>query len=354
MKIVKRLSIWILISIVIQCSILFYLDKYYFAAEGKVKTKSLVLKKQVVKEVVINLPKDADVAKVKVSYDGKYLAFLQGNSIKVMNLETGEIKNINYDATVTVMYYKWLPDRDRMFVAEKHIKNNKPIVKFSSCDVKKTEIVTNEIRDNNNNEEFITLTDSKATVEDIQISTLTNMIYVKLSLTGQRNSVYSMNVMGQMNKVNTGYIIGKMSELISEDRLVYEDLTTKKIYIEGLNPISIANTDLKIINIIPGNNTDVIYLGKNDSYKISKLYYGSLDTTIDKWKTIDLKDPVDINNIYISYKDKIYFNDILQGIITEESSGKQTAYKGIVLQMYDEGIISYDPGDFRVYKSIYK
>ena len=354
MKILKRLGIWIFISIVIQFGIFFYLDNFYFTAEGKVKTESVVLKKPTQKDINVALPKGVDLSNIKLSNDGKYFSYLLDNSIKIVNLATGETRSVNYDATVKALFFKWLPDRDRMIIAEQHLKNNSPIIKFFSCEVKSTENVKDEIRDNRDNEVYITLKDPKSTVDDIQLSTQTNMIYVKIARPGSRNNVYSINVMGQMVSVNTNYMIGKMSVMVNEDRLVYEDITNHKIYVADSNSISLPKVDLKLISIIPGDKGDVVYLGKYESYKITQIYYGSITETIDKWKTIVLKTPLDINSILISSKGKVYLNDSLRGTITEQASGKKTTYKGLLLQMLDDCVLSYAPDSLKISKTDYK
>ena len=44
---------------------------------------------------------------------------------------------------------------------------------------------------------------TKAEVEDIQLSTLTGVTYVKVSIKGERSSIYRIDRMGSMTKANT-------------------------------------------------------------------------------------------------------------------------------------------------------
>jgi predicted small secreted protein len=328
----------------LQTSVLFYLDKFYFVTETKFETTKIeepVKPVVVKKEVEIKIPDKAD--KVTMSYDGKYLAYIQEDTLYVVNTINEAIKKVEFDKDIKVSYYKWLPDINSMFIAEKNITVKTDSLKFSNYDAEKDRKKAIEA-DNRGNTTLINLPDKQSEVVDIQLSPLTNMVYIKIQHNGNKTSIYSMDIMAQVEKLrlNTN-IPGKILTFLHEARMAYEDSINHKIWVTGINKsITIKNLNNPVL--LATDDENKLYIGQLDNGKITRIYYGLVKDTQDKWKSLELKNAVDKKDIHISVEGKVYINNNLKGAIADVASEKEYNYQGKFLQIYDKGIASISEG----------
>lgn len=348
MKALKRLMVWILISLTAQIAVLYYVDKHLFASENPrtvVSKKVVKEKKEKKKNVNIVVPKD--VTHVAVSYDGGYLSYYKDDILKVVDVYTGEENNIEFEDNLKVSFYKWAPDRDRIILAIKKESNSKGKYVFYSYDAEKNKKSLLETKEG----QATTISTSKNSyIEDIQLTPLTNMIYVKTALKGGRSRIYSINVMKRIEKVRTeAYFIGNIRIIPNDDRITYESADKGRVYITGTSDsISVDGVDKLYLLSVDGD--DRIYVGELEADKVTEvakvknIYYGTAEQDTNEWKKNSLTEPVNKKDIFVSSTGKIYINDNLRGTVTELSSNKETVYKGIFLEMYDEGIASISDG----------
>lgn len=333
MKIFKRIFLWILISLTIQFAGLFYAEKYLLATNTSIKTKKVVKSEVKKQDAEVKVPDNA--THVNASFNARYLAYYDGDVLKVINTKTGEEKKVDFEDGVQVSFYKWLPDRNRMLIAEKETGKKGSSFKLAYYDVDKD--VKEDIKE-------LDWADKNAEVEDIQASPLTNIIYVKVANGGKRSSIYWINIMKEMKKVDTmAYMIGKIKVVPHEDKLIYEDLTHHRIYTTGQDePLDINGVNNP--SLIAVDDEDRVYIGETQDDKISKIYYGSVKEGRNSLQTIDLGTAVDKDAIFVSSQGKIYINDNLKGVVREVASGKEYIYQGRFIQMYTDGIISVSDG----------
>ncbi len=343
MRKLKTVGIWVIISLILQCGLYLYLDKFFFVSETNFKTKKVENNdKNTYATAEISIPQNA--TNITVSYTGKYVAFYEGDKLEVINSQTSEKDTISLDKDEKISYFKWLPDRDRIMMAIS--KKNKQVesIKFYSYDVKIRERI--EIRDNHDREVSIQLPDSKSKVDEIALSTLTSVIYVKVSHAGSRHSLYRMNIMGQTEKIKTpSYFIGSIQILNRQDKMIFEDLTKKasEVKVTGIsNTFKISGAEATVL--LGVDNEDKVYLGEVKNNEIVKVYYGDLETPINQWENIALSQPAAKGDIYISALGKIYVNDNMKGVVTDIRSSQGSAYKGNFLEFYNGGIASISGG----------
>lgn len=335
MKKLKKVITWAALSLILQFSGLFYANNYLFASNGnKIVSKKIEENNsQWAKEVQVQVPQTAN--HISLSYDGKYIAFYEGDILDIVTTGTGEVKKIDFKQGIKISYYKWLPDRNRMLIVEKQSGSNGGKLKLSYYDIDKDEKV--EIKD-------IAWADSKSEVVDIKLSTLTNVIYIKVAHSGNRSSIYWLNIMHELKKVDTkGYMIGNMEVIPHEDKLLYEDLTYNKINVTNMKEaLNFKNTGKMVLLSI--DEEDRIYLGEVQNNKVVKIYSGTIKQPTDKWKVISLKEAVDSRDIQVSSVGDIYLNDNLKGTVTDVNTGKETKYEGKFLQIFSEGVASISQG----------
>ena len=335
MKHLKRIIVWIILSVVIQFSVLLYLNNYLLSTDGNsIKTKKVeTIINKVANNQEINIPIGA--TQIAISYDGSYVAYYENEFLNIINNGTGELKQLNFEEGSKVSFYKWLPDRNRMLITEKMQSIAGQTLKLSQYDVDKKEKVE---------EKSFTLVDSKSEVNDIALSTLSNVIYIKAANSVHKATIYYLNVMKEMKKVETkGYIVGNIEAIPHESTLVYEDSTNSKVYVTNTsNPISIKGvTKLALLSV---DSDDNIYVGQLEAGKIMKMYSGNLKDTTSKWKVTELMVPVNTQDIHVSENGDMYINDNLMGIITEVLTGNTTKYQGKLLSLYEGGVASISQG----------
>jgi len=328
MKIFKRILLWSAFSIVLQLSGLFYVNNYFLSYNSDFKIQKVTSDNNKT-NAEVTVPEGA--TDINVSYNGRYISYYDNDKLKVINTKTGKDTTVEFNSGVKVSYYKWLSDRNRMLIAEKYSSGSESKFELAYYDVDKD--TKDKITD-------LTWADKKAEVTEIQASPLTNIIYIKISLSGNRNSIYWINIMKEMTKVDTrAYVIGNIRLVPHEDKLVYEDLTYNKIYVtKENNPLTISGV-LKP-GLIAVDNNDNVYIGDTANDKISKIYYGALGKDKISFKEVTLGSEVEKNDIHVSSDGKIYVNDNFKGIVKDITSGKEYIYPGTFVQIYEGGIVS--------------
>lgn len=329
MKWMKRISIWIVFSLSLQCLGLFYIDKYLLATDSKVVTKKVVEdKKEKEKIVDITVPEDAET--VLVSYDAKYLTYNEDEKLKLVNCKDGKIKNINAEEGSKISFSEWLPDRNRILLIEKKSGNESSNLLLYSYDVSKDE--KELVKE-------VAWSGAKSEVENIQLSTLTGVTYVQVSNEGISSSIYRIDRMGDITKINTiPKLVSNIAVLRREDKLVYEGSVYNKIYVTDSEK-SISVKGVERLTLIGAQNDDV-YLGELKDDLVSKIYYGKTSEDTSEWKEFDLKNASKEKDLFVSADGKVYQNDDVRGVITEISSGIETSYEGELSQMYTKGLVS--------------
>jgi len=330
MKWMKRISIWIAVSLSLQFLGLFYVDQYFLATDSKVVMKKVdENKSEKVKKIDITVP--SDVENILVSYDAKYLSYYENEKLNIVNCKDGSIKNIEVEEGTKISFYEWLPDRNRMLLVEKKSYDESSNLVLYYYDVSKGEKV--KIKD-------LAWGDTKSEVEDIQLSTLTGVTYVKVLNRGERSSIYRIDRMGNMTKIDTiPNFVSTIGLVRHEDKLVYEGSVYNTIYATSHDePISVKGVEK--LTLIGTDGDDNVYLGELKNNLVSKIYYGKTSENTETWGVFDLQMPSEKKDLFVSSVGKVYQNDALRGVIKELNSGTQTSYEGNLLQLYTKGIVS--------------
>jgi hypothetical protein len=346
---IKTLTIWIIISLIIQLGILFYLDNYFLSEDSNIAIKK-ISKKTICQNdnylynedkkhnVKILIPDEAGM--ISLSYDGKYISYYLENRLVVVNTYNGKINSVKFDKERELSYYKWLPDRNRMLIVEKTLSSQVCSMTLSYFDVIKGE--KNKIKD------FI-LQDVNSEVESIALSTLTNIIYIKINHIGDRSSILRMDITNNLIKIKTDhYFIGKIRLIPHEDKLVYEDSINNTIhistYVTGESKQLIFNGADRVA-LLGIDDEDNIYVGKLEQGRIKEIFYGDYRTPEQNWRNINLTHHVKKEKIYISQEGNVYLRDGLSGLITEVRSHKVNKYTGYFIQFYEKGMAFMQNGE---------
>lgn len=341
MKKVRAIIAWSLIATFFQMAVLVFLDKYYWKSQSSFNIVPVSQNKNnVVKDPDITIPSDAK--DVQVSYNGKHMSYLLDGKLTVLDLSTGSANSISLPDKGMISYYKWLPDRDRMIIAEKYTSRYQTIIRFSNYD--ENSGTRTEIVDNHKQIIKISAPDSKYEVKDMSLSTATSVLYIRISRSGYRNIIYHMNTMNQIRKFgNENTNIENMEALSTEDKLIYESAQYKKLFVAQTNR-RIDIPGVKESALLGVDDDDNIYVGSVENGLITNVYYGTLGTPEKEWKSLKLDEPSQQNEIFISRKGIVFVNDNLKGEVLNLSDKSVFKYKGTFVSLFNKGVISINNG----------
>lgn len=337
MRYLKIFIIGFLAILVIQFGALVFLDNVYFtdnASYSATKVENNLTKEPSKPKLIL----EDGSTNISASYDGKYLAYLKNNDLFVSDLENANKIKVSANDGMEILYYKWIYDRNRLILAERptNLKNGVFFkLYYYDVDSKSNEEIFNGV---NNTNIKIPAYNSNEKIDVIDMSTLTNVIYVKLSSSNNYSRVYSINIMAQEKNINTvTHNIGKIISTKKDNALLYENLNDRKVFKLGSNiPIEIdGNSNLSLLGI---DNKDNVYFALTNNDKTQMIYYGNIANN--DWKKIDIKAEIDTNNIFVNFRGQIFIKDISKSIIKELLTSKGTYYIGNIIDIYDNGIIN--------------
>jgi len=180
LRYIKTFIIGFLSILIIQLGVLVFLEKVYFidnATYASTRVENNATRASQWSKLII----EGNRTNTSVSYDGKYLAYLKDNRLFVLNSENSKKNKVSAGNGMEITYFKWIYDRNGLILAEKPI-NSKDgsYFKFYYYDIDKTNKteIFNEV---NNKSIKIPIRDSEEKISSIEMSTLNNVIYVKLT-----------------------------------------------------------------------------------------------------------------------------------------------------------------------------
>jgi hypothetical protein len=336
MKASKRFLIWIIISLFLQCSLYIFLDKIYFSEQHNIIITKIdnIIKKKTIKPNV-TFPDGA--TDIMLSYDGAYTSYfdVDGN-LKVSDTTTGKFKDISFSGDAKCISYKWLPDTDKIMLVEKLTVSGGRYIKFYSYDPNKETKL--EIRDYGTNQaNYVNLYDEK-TKADIEVSTLTGLMYIKIYSSKITSSIYRIDRNEQMTKVSTyGRRIGNIAVASHDDHLAYEDLTNNKIRTNTKEGVVKISSAAKLF-LLGADASDNIYVGKNENGKVSSIFFGKLSDIQSSWEQINIEQAATTDKIFILQSGDVYI--AANSSLKRTKDGKTIKYKGTLIGIFNNYLAS--------------
>ena len=340
MRTSKRIFTWIIISLILQCSVYLYLDKFYFSPEGKIKYTKMdsAVKKNKIKPNVIFASSDKSIS---LSDDFTYTAYLSNGLVKVVDTSTGKEMKINFTNGVQCLAYKWVPGTNRMIIAEKLNGKSGKIIKFFSYDADKaskgdkeakTEIYNYESKKENS-------MDAGQDV-DLQISELTGVLYAKITYSKTLATVYRIDRNETLTTVKTvTRNIGNIAVAANSDQLVYEDLTNDRIRSNYTPKKTVNLNGVSKVSLIGSDDNDNFYIGNGKS-QINKIYYGNLTEDTSSWKELTMSSLINTNDIIVASDGNVYVLNKEQGTIINIKNNKKDTFEGSFIEVNNGSIIS--------------
>ncbi|MBU5592262.1 hypothetical protein KQI89_10855 [Clostridium sp. MSJ-4] len=323
MKKLKGLIIIAVISIIFQCVLLVFLDRYYLVDNYNFEVT--YLEKVFSNNITRELPKD--LGEKLISCDGKYIAYYENLSIKIINILSGEESYIVPEEDKKIDYFNWSEDGKEIIIAEKGNEINLDKIDICSYDVennKRSNIY--KIKDMNSNHSIFL----------IKKSANKNITYIGYGDDSEKNIIKVKSGSDikkldlQIKEINYFYI------LPNEEEIIYTDITKTNIY------SSLDNKKLSLKDNVTNKFIHMDYHGrlyfeevKDGKVNKVKLYTMDTDGNLVRGDTIDVSS--DEKSVFINNKGQILINNKSLGIITSLKDNKEYKYQGDLLNVYDNG-----------------
>lgn len=308
-------------------------DKYYLPDDS-----SVVIKKVVSSEAKANVKvaMDTGASNVKVSCDGNYVSYLKDGKINVLNLQTGDKDAISPTAGSTFSYYTWIYDRDRLIIAERTDGDYFTLYYYDIAGKAKTEIYDTV----DNRSIHIPVQDNTENISQIEMSTLTMCMYLRITDGDGNSRIYLIDIMADKSSVHISTKhISDMVQLKKDDILYYQNSSRGCVCKVGnLNPVSIeGNTHLQLIG---SDENDDVCLAAVAGGKTDTVYLGSIAKA--QFTKFSLREKVDPANIVIGRMGNIYDNNVAGKYIINMRTGEMSFYSGRFLGLFDGGYVFVD------------
>lgn len=337
MKNFIRIFVCSLIALIIQQSIFLYVENVYLAADVKIEAQKV---EESVKEVPKKKnPNEIDLKdgtlEVSLSSDGRFVAYMEDNKLKVLDSNDGSEKEFNSENNGEVVYYKWLTNENSIIVIQKVDKNRELYFEPVSFNVKKGE--TRQLADFNMKEVKINIENKTDKIDNVVFSNATHSLYIKILKKNGKSDLYYANVMNQLAEVRSNKNIGNIVVPTTSTNLVME-MGDGATILNSAGNIEIPNVE--VTKVLGADVNDNVYFGEQVNEQINKIYYTVLSDKKLQWHTLTLPKPVSREDIFIDYLGKVYVNNKAENSVLELVSKKIVKYEGQLVQAYSRGIVS--------------
>ena len=336
MKVFKKIILWAMLSIMMQVAGLLFLDKVFFKHSSDFEFTE-VTQQVAVSNVSIDIPSNAE--DIKCSFDGKYVTYFLSDKFYLIDTKSGSKEEIiTNSGDVEVLYAEWLPDRNRITIAEKKLNDsNEKVISVVNFDAKsKSEVPLKEVC---NYKEGMK-------VDSIVTTTLSGVSYVAISNGGKNAAIYRIDINEKMTNIGVKVPkLGSLKVFPHKDVMIYEDDVNGRFYYysnDNINKITFG--DIQNVELLSVDNNDIVYVGEVVDNKISKVIYGTLDTPTSSWSTVPLEKSKPAKDTYINDKGEILINDSLEGKITNLTTSEVVSYEGKFISVNNRVICTSDNG----------
>ncbi|MBD7910607.1 MULTISPECIES: hypothetical protein [Clostridium] len=323
MKRFIKLFICAMLSIIIQCGVLLYLDKVLLKESSEFTSEKVDITVKSV-DTDVSIPTNAE--KIQVSFNGRYITYFIDNKLMIINTKTAEVKQIL--ANTEILDTEWVPNNNIMLVVE-NLSGKLNVKTYNASNG-----VEQPVKEISNYQ--------KSMQVNAFISSSTEYISVNR---GKSTDIYRIDINNDMKVLDEDVsVLGSAKVFWDEDVFIYGDALNKNFYryTNGKNTkLNLGNTSNLVL--LAATNSKM-YMGELSGEKIVKIIYGDDQTNISTWKTEILEKPKDIKDIYIDDKSEILVNDNLQGKVKNITTGDTITYEGKFISVNDKVVCSSDNG----------
>lgn len=342
MKTAGRIYRWIIISVVFQMLTLLFLNNIFLAAKSEVTaTINEVTGETLPKIEDVSLKIPSDASDFKVSFDGSYAGYMLDDRIVIVDLRRKkEIKRLD-SGLGPVKYYRWLPDRNMLIYSISVNDSKSGRVMIYTYDVE-MDLERDPLK--------ISDVPKDSKVVDIELSPMTNVVYLKVDTGKSRAAIYKFNVMNNLSYIMSTDVNTVIKETTYSDKLVYCD-TKNRLYVrDGIKNVTWPFPFRNKMELIGIDWEDKVYVGElNEAKEVTKIYYGKLAVEPDKaWTQMILKKPAPPSDIFITLNGTVYGLSEAESALYNLQSNKKITYKGKFAEVLDDYVVTLENNEIRL------
>ncbi|MCX7922175.1 MAG: hypothetical protein N3B21_09220 [Clostridia bacterium] len=337
MKRLLRIYKWIVISVLLQCMILVYVNYFYLERRNEVVATSFEIEEKPDTDAKVKIKQGAQG--IKVSFDGAHILYLlEGNLEIVKTQDDKHLKTIS-GRNGEISYYRWLPDRNMIIYS----------VKLKQASSGGVQIYTYDV-DSGVERSYPEMKGlpTQSSVVDIELSPLTNIVYAKVKVSEEQARVYKFNIMNNLSYVMNVDINTVIKETSYSDNLIYQN-TKNKAFIRDGNKSSSKSIPFKNrVALLDVDSEDRVYIGElNSDKKVYCIYYSKIDDKIGEnpentWDKIKLDNAVSPESIAITRRGDVYTYSEDGNTIYNVRTGLESTYEGRLIQILDGYLVVLD------------
>ncbi|WP_138202969.1 hypothetical protein [Haloimpatiens lingqiaonensis] len=335
MKRFKKLLLWVIIGLLLQTLLLWYLDKYILGKDINIQiTKIPYEKKDKVYNTKVKIPLEAK--NIKISSEAEYISYFSGKKLNIIDIEKGTTESFPVTEKSTILDYEWVENRSRLLILEGEKEKNSSRVKISYYDAKKH--LKEEIA-------HLAWANIEDTTGHIVISPVIEMIYINIT-EKDKSRVYSVDLMKNVKEINLGKTsVGNML-VTKENVLLYENLEDSSLMQYNKGEIK-EISKLKGTRLWALDKKENIYLYEMKNSKVSDILYIDNISRLNNiknrnFKRISLDKEYNLNSIYLKDNGEVYVKDQETDIIKGCNSHKVFKYEGDFIGFYKYGFLYKD------------
>lgn len=338
MKTTGRIYRWIIISILLQLTALLFVN-IYLSKSNNIRAVGLDMDTRPKSNAAVKIP--GNVSQVEVSYDGSYAGYIRNNKLIIVDVQKRKTVKTIDPGKYVLTNYRWLPDRYMVIYSTKSASNKTGRVQVSTYSVD---------TDIERSYPGITNLPAGSEIVDIELSPLTNIVYVKVKTDDSMVNVYRYNIMNNIKYIMSTGINTVFRETSYNDVLVYQTSKNKVYTRDGKTGSRHLLSFKEKAQLLGIDSEDKVYIGLlNSDGKVDKVAYAKLpEESGEKWAEIDLQEPVMPEDVYITSGGDIYTADRNDTDITNVTNSKHMKYSGKLQDIIDSYVVSMDGEKLRL------
>jgi hypothetical protein len=332
LKSIRRIYRWIIISVFFQVALLSYINFFYLPGSRDVKATMIETDQDTKTSLSLEMPDGAE--NVKVSFDGKYAAYMYNGNVVIADMKKMKIiKDLEPDKG-EFSCFEWIPDREMLIYAQKHIDGYSGRVQLSTYDIG---------AELDRSYPVIKKLPNGSEIVEIETSPLTNIVYPIIKTNENEVQVYKFDIMDELSYVMSVNIATTFKETLFTDNLVYQQPGKKINVLNGetlkKKKLPVSEPDL----LLDVDDSDNIYAAQTDENgEAIIIYSGKLDQESSDWNIIKLESPCEPDDIFITSMGGIFLADRLNSTIYCVDNDTGTAYSGELVDVLDDYVVSID------------
>ncbi len=333
MKTLVKWYKWILVAVIFQVCVLFYINNVFLNTD---KAISVTASEASTKPITGEFRVPEGISKVRVSFNARYGAFIDEDGVlHIINIATKKDKKVAGLASDKITYFKWLPDRDMVIYSSDTVNGKKGVIQMSTYEA-----------DTETTRDYPPIKDitSNSKVVDIDLSPYTNVVYAKILTSETKSKIIRFNVMSQYAHVMNLGPDAVIKESNFVNKLVYQNPGEAVYVYDGMNKSkSKVKIDEKNVRLLDIDGDDNLYIGILDAAgKVTHIYHQRVtDAKLsESWTKTPLNASIPVENIIVSVNGNMYYINKDENRIVNIMTGLKASYRGEISEILDGALVS--------------